>query len=423
MIDIHIAINPGETPLKAILREYQKRHPQVYVYEIDPVSMTYGGQNYPGIVKYVNDLTLAYSRGRYIMPMNDDALFTTQNWDIMCLNKLNAFQERRPDGLVLGLTGDDIRAQGFMASDTPTASFPIISRVGVEHFGFLFAPTFYHNTADTHICWLYHDKKRTIELREELFIKHRPPELCKFIPTNYRTEIEVCDMENPMERVPQSELMVFLNTQTIPEIPNFLTRYARDELLKISLREASKVEGLYCEFGSGVYVTPVIKSFLPNKLLYTFDSFEGFKYEPYTDLHTIGTWGGQWFNETKYGGEEVEAALRKLPDVTVVKGWFQDTVAPFFEEYPQKIVFAHFDCGLSSATQCVFDAIMKYNKLQVGTVLQFNGIFYSEISNHKEYWYNGVFKVWDNIIRKYNLGIEYIGWTGSYHCAYRITKI
>jgi hypothetical protein len=185
MVDTHIAINTGDMRIKAILDKYREKNKQVYYYEIDPADMTYGGQNYPGIVKYVNTLTLEYSKGKYIMPMNDDAIFTMKDWDSNSLSKL-------PDDIVLGLTNDNIRPKGFDGRLIPACSFPIISRVGIEYHGYLFAPFFYHNTADTHICSVYYDMKKTINLEDIVYIAHRPKELCEFIPTDYLTEVAKC---------------------------------------------------------------------------------------------------------------------------------------------------------------------------------------------------------------------------------------
>lgn len=185
MIDTHIAINPGDSPIKAILTKYIEKNRNVHFYEIDPAIMTFNKQNYPGIVKYVNDLTIEYSTGKFIMPMNDDAIFISKDWDKNVL-------ERLPEGIILGITNDNIRAGGFGAYPVPACSFPIISRQGIEHFGYLFSPEFYHNTADTHITYVYYIIKKTIDITDIMYIKHRPEELCNFIPTDYLTEVEKC---------------------------------------------------------------------------------------------------------------------------------------------------------------------------------------------------------------------------------------
>jgi hypothetical protein len=185
MIDTHIAINTGDMRMKAILDKYREKNSQVYYYEINPKEMTYGGQVYPGIVKYVNWLTIDYSKGQYIMPMNDDAIFAYKDWDSKALSKL-------PDDIVLGITKDNIGARGFGDTNTPTASFPIISRKGIEHFGWLFSTDFYHNTADTHICYTYYQMKKTVDLTDCVFIKHRTEELTENISTDYLDEVEKC---------------------------------------------------------------------------------------------------------------------------------------------------------------------------------------------------------------------------------------
>ena len=185
MIDTHIAINTGEIRIKSILEKYKEKNPNVHYYEIDPATMTLPNLNYIGIVPYVNFLTKEYAKGKYVMPMNDDALFTSKDWDKNAL-------ERLPDDIVLGLTNDNIRPKGFDGRSIPACSFPIISRKGIEHFGHLFDPYFYHNTADTHICSIYYDIGKTVDLTDVVYVAHRPSELCNNIPTDYLTEVEKC---------------------------------------------------------------------------------------------------------------------------------------------------------------------------------------------------------------------------------------
>ncbi len=42
------------------------------------------------------------------------------------------------------------------------------------------------------ICSVYYSMKRTVDLRKEVFIKHRSSELTQNIPTDYLTEVEKC---------------------------------------------------------------------------------------------------------------------------------------------------------------------------------------------------------------------------------------
>ncbi len=191
-IDIHIGINIGDEGIKSILTKYQLIHQQIYFYEIDPKTMIFANQKTISGVAYTNTLTFEYTMGKYIMPMNDDALFISKNWDINCWNILENFEINNPDGIMLGITKDNIGARGFNGSHAPASCFPFISRKGIEYFGYLFSPEFYHNTADTHITYVYYNMKRTVDLKNVLEIQHRPPELCNNIAKEVKEELDKC---------------------------------------------------------------------------------------------------------------------------------------------------------------------------------------------------------------------------------------
>lgn len=77
--------------------------------------------------------------------------------------------------------------------------------------------------------------------------------------------------------------------------------------------------------------------------VYGFDSFEGLP-EP-------------WYG--KYGkGAFARVGLLEVPDnVTLVKGWFDDTLHGFLAEHPGPLAFLHVDCDLYSSTIYAFDQL------------------------------------------------------------------
>jgi hypothetical protein len=68
-------------------------------------------------------------------------------------------------------------------------------------------------------------------------------------------------------------------------------------------------------------------------------------------------------------------------NVKLVKGYFQDTLQKFLEEYLEKVAFIHVDAVLYSSTKCVLDALARNNRLQNGTVIRFDELF------HYPNWY------------------------------------
>ena len=123
-----------------------------------------------------------------------------------------------------------------------------------------------------------------------------------------------------MNRVPVKECEDFLATQNIPRVPSHSdSNIERIGIWKIALEEASKVNGMYCEFGSGIFCTPTIASMIPDKIYYAFDSFEGFKYEDFSDMHKKGTWAGEQSIGEKLGGEIAEKRVKSIPNVKIIK--------------------------------------------------------------------------------------------------------
>ena len=213
-----------------------------------------------------------------------------------------------------------------------------------------------------------------------------------------------------MKRVSKEELSKYLSKQIIPHAEHFLdVNLGRPDIWKWSLKEASKTEGLYCDFGSGTHTTPQIADLIPkNKILYAFDSFEGLK-EDFSDDHKTGMW-------IEEGAEQF---LNDIHNIKVIKGWYTDTLDNFFKNTKEKISFIHLDCCITSATKYVLDTISKYKKWQVGTIIQFNNIFYTE----GEYWYNSDFELFNKMIKDNNLTVKYLAWAGFCHCAYKIVGI
>jgi hypothetical protein len=76
---------------------------------------------------------------------------------------------------------------------------------------------------------------------------------------------------------------------------------------------------------------------------YGFDSFEGLP----------EAWSLYEAGEFDLGGEQPE-----MPEnVTLVRGWFNDSLPTFLEEHPEPIAFVHIDCDLYTSTKTVLDLL------------------------------------------------------------------
>lgn len=166
----------------------------------------------------------------------------------------------------------------------------------------------------------------------------------------------------------------------------------RKQLLKFALKEYVKnseyKDKLFLEFGT--YKGELINfcsSLIPEAKFYGFDSFEGLP---------------ESFSIWKRGRFDIKGKLPKVnKNVSLIKGYFNETLPKFLEEHKEKASFIHIDCDLYSSTKTVFDNI--YDRIVPNTVIQFD-----EYYNYPG-WRNHEFKAFQEFCKKYNVEYEYIG--------------
>lgn len=179
------------------------------------------------------------------------------------------------------------------------------------------------------------------------------------------------------------------------KIPKFKNR-------KVSLSHLLRLadpEGLYMEFGvwEGVSIN-YIASKIPEKTVYGFDVvFEGLP-EYYRPRVPKGA-----------------CKLDKIPEVAnnveLVIGWFQDTLKPFLEKHKEKTSFIHLDADLYSSTRFVLFTLAEHKRLQKGTVIQFDEIFWAD----KSKWYQGEYRALQDLVKTYNAKIKWLGYGAGKH--------
>ena len=166
----------------------------------------------------------------------------------------------------------------------------------------------------------------------------------------------------------------------------------RKQLLKFALKEYVKnseyKDKLFLEFGT--YKGELINfcsSLIPEAKFYGFDSFEGLP---------------ESFSIWKRGRFDIKGKLPKVnKNVSLIKGYFNETLPKFLEEHKEEAAFIHIDCDLYSSTKTVFDNI--YDRIVPNTVIQFD-----EYYNYPG-WRNHEFKAFQEFCKKYNVEYEYIG--------------
>jgi Macrocin-O-methyltransferase (TylF) len=98
--------------------------------------------------------------------------------------------------------------------------------------------------------------------------------------------------------------------------------------------------------------------------------------------------------------------LPKVPaNVTLVKGWFEDTLPKFLAKNPGPVAFLHVDCDLYSSTSCVFGFLS--DRLVPGTVILFD-----ELLGYPG-WQQGEWKALREWMEKTGNEVEYLGYVGS----------
>ena len=85
---------------------------------------------------YLNPLARK-ARGRWIIPINDDCDFPTQNWDTLIHKAMHDGARVVRDDIILGLTKDQIERRGENVKYPHFSCFPVVSKQMVDVLGFM----------------------------------------------------------------------------------------------------------------------------------------------------------------------------------------------------------------------------------------------------------------------------------------------
>ena len=152
--------------------------------------------------------------------------------------------------------------------------------------------------------------------------------------------------------------------------------------------------GLLLEFG--VFSGNTINYFSTKTAgpVYGFDSFEGLP----------ESWGRTDMNFDK-GAFNLNGNLPRVnPNVTLIKGWFNETLPKFLKENQGPITFLHIDCDLYSSTKTIFDLVK--GRIAHGCVIVFD-----ELLNYPG-WLDHEWKAWWELVDATGLKYEWIGMNG-----------
>ncbi|MGB8402253.1 class I SAM-dependent methyltransferase [Bradyrhizobium sp.] len=195
------------------------------------------------------------------------------------------------------------------------------------------------------------------------------------------------------------DLAAEIRRQTSVECAQYIMQNARSAL-QFKLREElwdftlPKIpqKGLILEFGvhRGYSLNYFAKRF-PERMLFGFDSFEG--------LHV--DWAGTGAAKSTFDLDGKLPSVR--PNVSLVKGWFDQTLPPFLSQHEGDIALLHIDCDTYEATKIVLDLIP--DRLTTGSVIIFDDYF------GYRGWLIGEHKAWIEFAERNKVDYEYLGFT------------
>jgi len=206
----------------------------------------------------------------------------------------------------------------------------------------------------------------------------------KFLYANSNCQHEILDNK--------SNAIEALRINIIRNIPNINMNPLAYIFENMKLKPKSNT--LWLEFGVLTGNTINYISKFTNDIVYGFDSFEGLPEE-----WRVGFPKG-WFNKNG-----------NLPDVnnnvTLIKGWFNETVEDFIKVQDKKISFIHMDADLYSSTKYVLDTLK--NHIDNECIIVFD-----ELVNYDGYaGERGELKAFYEFIIENNVDYEWIGMNGK----------
>jgi hypothetical protein len=149
------------------------------------------------------------------------------------------------------------------------------------------------------------------------------------------------------------------------------------------------LDGLCVEFG--VFSGQSINYFsnkIPHKLFFGFDNFEGIRED----------WTGTSMGKGTFNLDGIPPKVNS--NVTLVKGWFDESLPNFLKVHNENFAFLHFDADTYEATVLVLNLIGE--RIIKGTIVIFDE--YLGFPN----WQNGEYLAWKQFVEIHKLNYEYL---------------
>jgi hypothetical protein len=201
-----------------------------------------------------------------------------------------------------------------------------------------------------------------------------------------RKDIDSHDIKEELQRRALQDTTDYVS-QKMTQVNSF--EYFMD-VLSFGLEQVGNNNGLYLEFGvfSGNTINHIADRV--KNTVYGFDSFEGLP--------------ERWRDSLDVGHFKVQALPNVRSNVTLVKGWFDQTLPEFLKKHSGDVSFLHVDCDLYSSTKTIFSCLAP--RIKPGTIIVFDEYF-----NYPG-WREGEFKAFQEFVAAERLEFEYL----SYNC-------
>lgn len=161
---------------------------------------------------------------------------------------------------------------------------------------------------------------------------------------------------------------IILNTSDLNN-KKFKEESKHTYLLEASLQFIKNKTGNFFEFGvhRGISLK-MCSELIPTMNFFGFDSFEGFPNDGRPD----------WKQDFKLESSQIPKFNK---NVTIIKGYFANTLPRFVKEFKRKIDFINIDCDIYSSTNEVFKILN--TKIKSGCIIHFDEFF-----NYYDYPWN-----------------------------------
>lgn len=176
----------------------------------------------------------------------------------------------------------------------------------------------------------------------------------------------------------------------------------RDEfkVLSYAIAQVNK-EGLFLEFGvrTGNTINHIAQH-APQQSIFGFDSFEGLP----------ENWTGWMQQKGAFGGEDIPEVRA---NVSLVTGWFDDSLPPFLADHGEDLAFAHIDSDLYSSAKTILTELEP--RIKPGSIIVFNEYF--NYPNWREHEYRAL----QEFCAATGFEYEYLCW-GKFEVAVRFIE-